>query len=276
LLTAALFPRKFNLPSASTDASTADPDIPGPPDSQKGKNPVERMAISCIMSIAIVSLLGLGLDNMPWGITLRSSLITISAFIAAMSIIAIIVQSRFPVDKSDTSLFRFRLPGRAGNLFNRRLSAFLFVGILAAVGILIFCIVSPRVIEKTTEYYILGINSKADEYPSVFLMKNNQIVSVRYGKLINRTSSEPARVTLGITNHEHHDTVYSVAITIDGQPVGVFNGGQFLNRIEQIALPQNGRWEQEIGFTPVHAGDHQKVEFLFYKNGSPLPDKALN
>jgi hypothetical protein len=51
--------------------------------------------------------------------------------------------------------------------------------------------------------------------------------------------------------------------------------GQVLTRLEQIDLPQNGKWEQEIGFTPQIIGNNQKVEFLLYKNGLAQPQNTL-
>ena len=139
-----------------------------------------------------------------------------------------------------------------------------------------YMVVFPRGGEQYTEFYILGNNGKAETYPSIFTMKNNDIISVQYGDKGITTYGEPGKVTVGIINHEQLNSVYSVAITIDGQESEIYYAGQHLTRIENIELSQGGKWEQEIGFTPQHSGDNQKIEFLLYKNNKADPDETLH
>ncbi|HEX7475965.1 MAG TPA: hypothetical protein VF318_08370, partial [Dehalococcoidales bacterium] len=66
------------------------------------------------------------------------------------------------------------------------------------------------------------------------------------------------------------------AVTIDGQPAVIYYAGSVLDRLESIELPQDGKWEQLIGFVPQHTGDNQKVEFSLYKNGETQPEDTLH
>ena len=49
----------------------------------------------------------------------------------------------------------------------------------------------------------------------------------------------------------------------------VLIGGVKHNGIGPIVLPHEGKWEQEVCFTPVNVGEKQKVEFVLYKDGEP-------
>jgi uncharacterized membrane protein len=41
-------------------------------------------------------------------------------------------------------------------------------------------------------------------------------------------------------------------------------------------LTPGGKWEQEVGFKPRHAGNNQKVEFLLYKNNEVKPESTVH
>ena len=43
-----------------------------------------------------------------------------------------------------------------------------------------------------------------------------------------------------------------------------------------IELYDEEKWESDIGFTPQHAGDNQKVEFSLIKNGESEPYLTLH
>jgi len=108
--------------------------------------------------------------------------------------------------------------------------------ILIAVSVIaaIF-LVSISTSTSFTEFYLLGTDGKADNYPAVLNL------------------GEEVNVTLGIVNHESSKQVYSVDVTIEGTEIESFG---------PITLGKNEKWENPVSFTPLAAGDNQTVEFI--------------
>lgn len=124
------------------------------------------------------------------------------------------------------------------------LSIILIGAILGALGTLVYVITTPKVSEKFTEFYILGLGGKATDYPAEI------------------TVGEEGRVIIGIVNHEHEAVSYRVEVKING----VSN-----NDVGPVVLDDEGKWEEIVGFTPDAAEYGQKVEFLLYKDAEPEP-----
>ena len=132
---------------------------------------------------------------------------------------------------------------------------------------LIYTVANPINNEKFTEFYILGINGKAADYPTDFTLQNGQVVSVQYGNNIVPVSESYGRVTLGIVNREQQQTDYTVVMQIDGTPTNItFQGGN-VQSLGPIVLAPEEQWQQEIGIIPQHAGNNQEVELFLYKDG---------
>ncbi len=127
---------------------------------------------------------------------------------------------------------------------NRVLSIILGVLLIGAVGGLIYISVSPGAGERFTEFYILGPEGEAAGYPEEVVL------------------GEEARLVVGIVNREYREVSYHIEITIAGEKNG---------EIGPVVLNHEQKWEQEVSFRPEKVGAGQKVEFLLYKNGSPVP-----
>ena len=127
---------------------------------------------------------------------------------------------------------------------NKILSAILIIAILGAIGALGYVIATPRSGEGFTEFYILGLEGKAENYPK-------ELVVGQEGKVI-----------VGIINREHKTTSYRVEVRING----VKN-----NEAGPVVLAYNGKWQGIVSFTPDKVGDNQTVEFLLYKNAETVP-----
>ena len=134
-------------------------------------------------------------------------------------------------------------------MWNRVLSIILVIIIMGALGALGYIIATPKVGEKFTEFYILGLEVKATDYPK----------ELRVG--------EEGRAIVGIINREHATVSYWVEVKIDG----VKN-----NQVQTITLEYDEKWEEIVSFTPDRAGDNQKVEFLLYKSGEGEPYLKLH
>ncbi len=123
------------------------------------------------------------------------------------------------------------------------------LAILAAIGAIIYLAVTPHTGERFTEFYILGPEGKAENYPK----------KLRTG--------EEASVLLGIVNREYEEVSYHVEVVISGIKV---------NDAGPIVLANQGKWEEKVSFKPIKADNNQKVEFVLYKAGQDNAYLTLN
>ena len=215
-LIAALFPKKADLGS------------------------IERVALSFGLSIAVVPLIGLILNYTPWDIKLYPILVSITLFILATSGAAWYRLHKLPEEECLSISFKVNLsqltPMRG---WDKALSIILVASILGGIGTLAYGIITPKAGEKFTEFYILGLDGKADNYPDEL------------------TVGGEGKVILGIVNHEHEDDLaYRVEILIDGEGNST---------TMPPALDHEEKWEGEVSFIPQKAGGNQTVEFILYK-----------
>jgi len=127
---------------------------------------------------------------------------------------------------------------------DKALSIFLIVAIVATLGSIIYLAVTPSEAEKFTEFYILGIEGKAEDYPKQAIL------------------GEPVDIVLGVVNHEYQPASYKVGIKIDGIEAGEVNIG---------TLVHQQKWEEKVSFVPQLVGEGQGVDFYLYKNGEDEP-----
>ena len=206
---------------------------------------VEFIALSFGLSIAIVPLIGLILNYTPWGIRLDPILICITLFIIIASSIALYRRRRLPEEERFEPRLRIKLPNwRGQSNLGKVLLPVVLVAILAGVGTIGYAIAAPRVEERFTEFYVVGSGGIAEGNPRELAL------------------GEEGTVILGIVNHEHQSTDYSVEINIDGEKV---------QEIGPIGLAPKGKSEQPVSFLPSKPGEDQRVEFLLYKNDESEP-----
>ena len=124
------------------------------------------------------------------------------------------------------------------------LSTILIIAMLGAIGTPRYVIAAPKVGERFTEFYVIGLDGKTVDY----------FKGLKVG--------EEGRVIVRIVNHEKEGVSYWVGVRIDG----VRN-----NEVESTRLGDEPKWEEVVGFTPNRVGDNQKVEFLLHKNGKTEP-----
>jgi uncharacterized membrane protein len=168
VLVAALFVK----PSAKNQAAGGQPTLgeEAVTPAKGGVDGIERVALSFGMSIAVTALIGLGLNYTPWGIRLLPVLFSIFAFILILSGIAAFRQYRLDGYWHWLCEYNLKLPGWEGSRLNKALTVILVVAILGSIGTLIYTIAFPKVGERFSEFYILGLNGKAEQYPSNFLV----------------------------------------------------------------------------------------------------------
>lgn len=205
---------------------------------------LERVALSFGLSIVIVPLICLILHYTPWGLKLESILYATVSFILISSAVGWFRRRRLSEQERSGIEFQWKAPGLGGNAWQRTLSIILLVAILAALGTVGYVAAKPKVGERFTEFYVLGLSGKATGYPG----------EIRTG--------EAGEVLLGIANHEQESVSYRIEVKI----AGVRN-----NETVLVMLADKQKWEEVVSFIPNKAGDRQKVEFLLYKEDEAEP-----
>jgi uncharacterized membrane protein len=207
-----------------------------------------RLMLSFALSIAIIPLILLLLNFSSWGIRLNPILYSVATFTAIISVIAWFRRRSRPA--SDRFIVQFNLQAPAWKGFwkagiaNRITSVILLVVILGAIGTLIYVVKMPRMGEKFTEFYILGVDGKATDYPP----------SLNLG--------ETGGVTVGIVNHERVTMSYHVEVRVNGVKD---------NETGAVTLADGETWESIVSFRPTIAATNQKIEFLLFKDGEIEP-----
>ncbi|MBC2697341.1 MAG: DUF1616 domain-containing protein [ANME-2 cluster archaeon] len=218
---------------------------------------IERIALSFGLSIAVVPLLGLGLNYTPWGIRLIPILATLMIFTLIMCAITIYRRSELPVEEVFSVPFAAFFASIHEEIFtkpesrvDRILTVILVISIIASVVMLVYVIVTPKQGEKFTEFYILGPGGMADDYPVEFIL------------------GDSATVIVGVVNHEYAQINYSLALVLENES---------LTRNQEIMLAHNETWEQHVTFTPDRAGTDMKLQFLLYwENNFTVPYRDLH
>jgi uncharacterized membrane protein len=170
---------------------------------------IERIALSFGLSIAVVPLLGLIL-NFTFGIKLLPVLFILCVFTSILIIVAAYRRDIIsPKERFIVPFYRvhelieeeFIL---TKNKTDRILTVILIFSISIAIGVLFFVITTPKMGESFTEFYILGSEGKADNYPTV--LRNNS----------------PEIILVGVVNHEYRSVNYTVRVTLDNEILVLF------------------------------------------------------
>jgi uncharacterized membrane protein len=194
----------------------------------------------------VVPLIGLVLNYTPWGIRLYPILIALFIFIFAMSVIAWYRNRKLFEEERIALHLNLKFPSlshlwSSQPLRDKIITAVLIVLVIGAIGALVYVARQPRSVEKFTEFYILNDAGKTENYPGTII------------------AGQGAKVILGVINHEHETTTYSIEITL---------GGKNIQQIDPFILNAEEKKEQEVTITPVQIGDKQELEFLLDKGDS--------
>lgn len=207
---------------------------------------IERAALSFGLSIAVTPLIGLALNYTPWGIRLDPILVSLTIFTLAMATIAFLRRRRLPDEEKFFVPFgeftrNIRKSFKGESRTERILSIILIISIVLAIATTAYVIVKPKEGEKFTEFYILGPDGKASNYPT------------------NLTTGQNGSIIMGVVNHEYTTTDYLLVIKVNNNTL--MNQTLTLSSGEKVEIPYN--------FTAGTTGQ-KKMEFLLYK----LPDNA--
>ena len=221
---------------------------------------IERVALSFGLSIAVVPLIGLGLNYTPWGIRIHPILISLSTFTFIMCGLAYLRRAKLPESEAFDISFRAtalslknEIMGSSESKLDKALTVFLIFSILLFVVTLAYVVLSPKEGEHFTEFYLLGPEGKADNYPTKYILGENGTVIV------------------GVINHEYSPVNYTMEIKLE-------NKSMFLpENLKHITLTHNETWEEPVILTPEFEGKNMKLQFLlFNETDKSVPYRDLH
>ena len=229
---------------------------------KKSIDGIERFALSVGLSIAVVPLIGLVLNYTPFGIRLNPIVISLVLFTIIMMFITIIRRARLPKEEAFEVPFEMVKPTLKEELFpkgqgkfDKALSIILIIAILVAVVTTVCVIAFPKDGEKFTEFYILGADKMADNYPEEFAVNTDQFVWI------------------GIGNHEYRDVTYTVEVLLMNAEwdteaeASVIHSSKMLDRFE-VTVPEGTTYLEEYFFS-IEDTEYNRLEFLLYEGTIP-------
>lgn len=273
VLICALYPerkRYFDKDGKEVDAPSGDQEGEGADEEEKeikgkGLDGLERVALSLGLSIAITPLIGLVLNyTYDWapdtlGIRLIPILISQFTFILIVGSIALYKRLKLLPEDRFSIIIDLSVPEDYTTM-DKVLTIGIALMMILSVGMLVYIIVVPREGESFTEFYILGPNHKADEYP-----RNIHLNESRF-------------LFIGIGNHEHEDVNYTLVLSIDPEAVN-HTVGSFdnvtISRTNQpsmeILVEDDRTVEVNCNFSIPETGSY-KLRLLLYRDGEEYRD----
>ena len=227
-----------------------------------GRSEMEHRQIlvySVVFSIIVVPMIGFILNFTPSGIRLDDMVISVTAFILLCSVVSILRRRNLPANERISG--GLRLNSILSSYFpatdkpmDTILTIIIILSILAVAGTAAYYVILPTPGEQFTEFYILGMDGKATNYSTNFVLGDEKPIIV------------------GITNHERRNMTYILAVTLSNET------DHSTLHTDHILLADNKTWENVVSLKPDLIGDQIKMEFKLYKDGnttSPYRDLYL-
>lgn len=126
------------------------------------------------------------------------------------------------------------------DVFTALLLIFVVAGL---VGVIYVALTPQQAADTYTEFYILGDDGNASDYPT------------------NLTVEEQATVTVGIANHEQQRTKYAVVVRSVEETLAT----------RTITVDRGQRWEGSVSYSVDQPG-RTEVRFLLYREGNSGPE----
>jgi uncharacterized membrane protein len=184
---------------------------------------LERLVFSIALSIMVLPLIGLALNYTDWGIHLTPIIVSLIIFTFLMVLIA--QYRRFQENEEERYKVIFskifegikeHFPPYQDPLLIRSINVIILLVLIAALCLTVYFLVIPRVGEKFTEFYILGENGKAANYPTDLLV------------------GIPSQIIIGIGNHEYQKTNYIVEIWLMNTTFNTTTNSTFIKYMERL------------------------------------------
>jgi uncharacterized membrane protein len=226
---------------------------------------LERILLSIGLSLAVVPLVGLGLNFTPWGIRLEPLVISLTLFTWVMIVAAHYRRAILPYEE------RFKMPFSAisgnilkeffppqGSRVSRLLSFLLTLVAIIAIITTAYVIAFPKDGERFSEFYILGEKQRSADYPEKIIAGHSYPIYI------------------GIGNHEHRNVTYTIETwTLRTEFDTVTNTTSILSMdsLDRQSLVLSHNETMTIPYTFfVNKTGENRVEFLLFKENVPNSD----
>jgi len=222
-------------------------------------SPLERSVFSVGASLALIALVGLGLDQLPPGVTAWTVGASQLVLVGALVVVATVRRRRAGVASlgyRDLAERAWRGRDMIGG-GNRGLQAALVVAVLLTVGAATYTAAQPLPSERYTELSITGPDGTLDGVPT------------------RASSGEAVNFTVGIYSHEYRTSEVGIQAQVrrpDGSRAVVWTESMTVAHDERVALPAS------VQVPATEGGDRVKVEVLLFQGttaDSPVtPEEA--
>jgi len=211
---------------------------------------IERFALSFGLSIAIVPLIGLGLNYTPWGISLIPVIVSLLVYTFLLSGITFFRRRKIQQDERFIPTFEFDLPVLSEmSWLEKTASVILVLAILFTAGSIAYVATVHKTGETFTEFYILGPDGKAGGYPT------------------DLTAGQQAQVIVGVVNHEYGTVNYTIQVK---------TGDYVQSTVEPIILDNEQKWEKPVVFVFYASHENAELQFLLFRQGDTAPYRSLH
>lgn len=228
---------------------------------------IERIALSFGLSIAVVPLIGLVLNFTPWGIRLEPIVVSLTYFTLMMILAAhyrrslLPTEERFRVPFSESAgTIRDAIASKKGSRVDRILNAVLVLAILTALVSTVYVIAVPKQGERFTEFFILGENQRAADYPDSIIIGKEYPLYIGVGNQEYRPVTYTVE-TWGMLKEYDNVTNTSRILTMDP----LWQHSFTLAHNETATIPYN---------LSVAKSGYNRVEFLLFNE--TLPGSAVS
>lgn len=218
---------------------------------------IERLGLSIGLSIAWVPVLALILNALPWRLHLWPIVVGYLASVFLFSALTLWRRWLLPVDKAYVLARAWHPRHWWHSLPNsdRRIYQFIFLSLILVGAGLAWTFLVPTPDEFMTEFYMLGSDGLAENFPREAVV------------------GQPIGVTLGLVNLERAEDVYRFEVwaadlwTGSRRQLLISGGPYWLARGDQREWP--------VSWRMPWSGDDQVVEFLLFDGISPTPYRTL-
>lgn len=125
--------------------------------------------------------------------------------------------------------------------WERRLTWALIAALVVSLSGVVYVSLTPhQQTDPYTELYILGSEGNASEYP--------QRLNV----------GETGRLTVGISNHEHRTTQYTLVYRLGNETIGT----------RTVSVESGETWQENLSFVPDSPGD-KRLRIALYRGEEP-------
>jgi uncharacterized membrane protein len=217
---------------------------------------ITRVALSFGLSVAVLPVLALILNALPWGIGPLSIALSLSVWILLCCCIALVRRLLLAPVHGLYIPPNLSLPSR-GRLLGSPGGRTVAIGLTVAgvlVGLLLVVFTAGRAMQQT-EFYMLGKSGLAEDFPR----------ETRPG--------EALAVTIGIANRDMETHTYRVEVR--AAQLGNGAAGELLQAVGPITLAPNQTQELPVSWRMSKIADDQQVLFLLFADNNLAPYRRL-